>query len=68
MKTNDPFKKRYYVKTNKGYVNATWRNGRTFPEAFWYTNNPQSFTLNRAYTLEQIGINNGLEAEMIEIL
>ena len=61
-------KTRFLVKCIKGYVNAEWKNGKSFPESFWFTDKPEkTFSMNRGYTLQALCDNNGLDCEMIEI-
>lgn len=61
-------KTRFLVKCIKGYVNAEWKNGKSLPESFWFTDKPEkTFSMNRCYTLQALCDNNGLDCEMIEI-
>ena len=61
--------KRFLVKTDRGYVNADWVNGRRYPECFDYSDDPvMTFTRNRAEMLAELTSNNGIESKIIELI
>lgn len=63
-------KARFIVSTEKGFVCADWVNGRTYPECYNLSNTcAQTFTQQRAETLETLCDDNGLEnVKLIRVL
>lgn len=60
---------RFIVRCQRGFVNAEWVNGRTFPECWGYSvHEATSYTESRASVLVDILEERGNHAYMIQII